>query len=211
MKPTLIAPIVLAAGDSTRMGFPKALLPIGADIFLTRILDTLDKLGLPDAITVLGSDAAQISSRISERRVQIIVNPNPADGQLSSIKLALSQIDPSSAGCLVWPVDQPGISENLVRALIRLFSDSQAPLVLPRCRERRGHPAIFGRTLFQEIMETPLHDGLKGLILRHQGDMALLSTNELASVEDVDTPEDYFRFVGETLEEALAKVTNGTK
>lgn len=213
MKPKLITPIVLAAGDSTRMGLPKALLPIGAEFFLARILNTLDNLGLTGTIVVLGNHAAQIRPRISERRVQIAVNANPADGQLSSIKLALSRLNPSSIGCLVWPVDQPGISENLVRALIQLFMDSRAPLVLPRCGERRGHPAVFGRALFQEIMDTPLHEGLKALVLRHQGDMALLSTDEHAIIEDIDTPEDYFRSTGEKLEEALARkpITNSAK
>lgn len=203
-----IAPIVLAAGDSTRMGFPKALLPIGADIFLTRILNTLESLGLPDATVVLGSHAAQIQPRISERRVRIVINPNPAKGQLSSIKLALSGLDPSFAGCMLWPVDQPGISENLVGNLIKQFIDCRAPLVLPRCGEKRGHPAIFSRTLFQEILETPLHEGLKKLVLRHSHEMSLLPTNELATIEDIDTPEDYFSFTGVKLEEALEKAKN---
>jgi len=206
-----IAPIVLAAGDSTRMGFPKALLPIGADIFLTRILNTLENAGLPDATVVLGSHAEEILPRISGRRVRIVINPNPSEGQLSSIKLALSGLDPSIAGCLLWPVDHPGISENLVGALIKQFIDCRAPLVLPHCEEKRGHPAIFARTLFQEILETPLHEGLKKLVLRHSHEMNLLPTNELATIEDIDTPEDYFSFTGVKLEEALEKAKNSAK
>lgn len=200
-----IAPIVLAAGDSTRIGFPKALLPIGGDIFLTRILKTLESLGLPDATVVLGSRAELIQPQISERRVRIVINPNPAEGQLSSIKLALSGLDPSFAGCMLWPVDQPGISENMVGALVKQFTDCGAPLVLPCCGEKRGHPAIFSRTLFKEILETPLHEGLKKLVLRHSHEMSLLPTNELATIKDIDTPEDYFKFMGETLEAALAR------
>jgi molybdenum cofactor cytidylyltransferase len=106
---------------------------------------------------------------------------------------------------MLWPVDQPGISENLIRSLIQVFMSSNALLVLPLYEERRGHPAIFRRALFQEIMDTPLHEGLKGMVLRHQQDMVLLPTNELAAIEDIDTPEDYFRLTGERLAEALTK------
>jgi molybdenum cofactor cytidylyltransferase len=203
-----IVPIVLAAGDSTRMGFPKALLPIGADLFLTRVLNKLENVGLTAATVVLGSHAEQILPRISGRRVRIVINANPAEGQLSSIKLALSDLDPSVAGCLIWPVDQPGVSENLVGTLIKQFIASRALLVLPCYGERRGHPAIFNRALFQEILETPLHEGLKKLVLRHSHEMSLLPTDELAIVEDIDTPEDYARFTGTSLEEALENAKN---
>jgi molybdenum cofactor cytidylyltransferase len=203
-----IVPIVLAAGDSTRMGFPKVLLPIGSDIFLTRVLNTLENVGLTTATVVLGNHAEQILPRISGRRVRIVVNSNPVEGQLSSIKLALSHLEPSVTGCLIWPVDQPGVSEILIGALIELFIASGERLVLPRCGERRGHPAIFGRALFQEILETPLYEGLKKLVLRHSREIGLLPTDELATVEDIDTPEHYARFTGTSLEDALENARN---
>ncbi|HYK88668.1 MAG TPA: nucleotidyltransferase family protein [Acidobacteriota bacterium] len=203
MRLDRITPIILAAGDSARMGFPKALLPIGQDTFISRILNTLEHVGMKGTTVVLGSHAGQIEPRIRDRRVRVIVNPRPSDGQLSSIKLALSTLDPASEACMLWPVDQPGISETLVRTLILKFASSNAHLALPQCRERRGHPAVLRRLLFQEIMDTPLQEGLKPLVLRHQPDMALLPTDESAVIEDIDTPEDYFHLTGIRLEEAL--------
>jgi molybdenum cofactor cytidylyltransferase len=204
MKQTKITPIILAAGDSARMGFPKALLPIGGDTFLTRILRTLEHLGLEDPTVVLGKHAARIRPYITQWRVRIVVNPRPDAGQLSSIKLALSELD-SCEACMLWPVDQPGITESLVRDLIRLFRVSGAPLALPCLGGKNGHPAIFRGTLFREILDTPVHEGLKQMVLRHRGETALLATEEVAVIEDVDTPADYFRLTGERLTEVLAR------
>ncbi len=202
---TSITPIVLAAGDSARMGFPKALLPIGKETFLTRILNTLEHAGLSGATVVLGNQAAWIRSTLPVGHARILVNPRPAEGQLSSIRLALSTLDPACGGCMLWPVDQPGISENLVRELVRLFMNSNALLALPHRGDRRGHPAIFRRALFQEILDTPLQDGLKKMVLGHQRETVLLPTDEVAAIEDIDTPQDYYRLTGENLEAALAR------
>ncbi len=206
MELTSITPIVLAAGDSARMGFPKALLPIGKDTFLTRILNTLEHAGLAGPTVVLGNQAGRIRALLPEGCVRILVNPRPVEGQLSSIKLALSTLDPAREGCMLWPVDQPGISESLVRDLIQLFMNTNALLALPHRGDRKGHPAVFRRTLFQEILDTPLQEGLKKMVLRHQQQTALLPTDELAAIEDIDTPQDYFRFTGEKLEAALARL-----
>jgi molybdenum cofactor cytidylyltransferase len=204
MRQDRISPIILAAGASSRMGFPKALLPIGGDVFLTRILGTLEPLGLEDCIVVLGRQAARILPFLPHFGTRVVVNFNPDAGQLSSIQIALSGLD-SSQSCLIWPVDQPGISRNLVRALIQLFRDSGAPLALPCVGGKNGHPALFRGTLFQEILETPVQEGLKKMVLRHREEAALLVTDEVAAIEDVDTPEDYLRLTGESLSEALAR------
>jgi molybdenum cofactor cytidylyltransferase len=200
-----IQPIILAAGNSERMGYPKALLPLGDDTFLNSILKTLAGLNLPDALVILGKDAEMIRSRIPGA-VGTLVNPNPALGQLSSIKLALSAIDMTFSGCLIWPVDQPGIPASLVNGLVRLFTESGSPLVLPCYRGKRGHPAVFGRELFSELMEVPLERGPKDMVARHQHEIELLSTDEEKVVRDIDTPEDYYALTGETLEAALARL-----
>ncbi len=205
MKRTPITPVVLAAGDSVRMGYPKALLPIGADTFLTRILATLEDAKLADSVVVLGTQAARIEPQLSGRTARVVINPNPAEGQLSSVRIALGEVDPSSEGCLIWPVDQPAISVGLVRSLVRLFTTSGALLALPLCREMRGHPAIFRRTLFPAIMNLPPGERLKTLVLERRQDTALLPTEEVATIEDVDTPADYLKFMGETLEAALSR------
>jgi len=195
----IVAPVVLAAGDSSRMGYPKALLPMGSHTFLSRILETLGSACPGEVTVVVGRHAEEIRSRTVNPNVRFIVNPRPELGQISSIQLALRRLEPDCAGCLLWPVDLPMVSASLVSALIGLFRDSEAWVVMPSCGGRRGHPAVFRRALFQELLDWPEGKSPKELILRHSEQMMLLSTEETAILEDVDTPEDYHRLTGQTL------------
>jgi molybdenum cofactor cytidylyltransferase len=200
---TTIAPIILAAGDSLRMGFPKALLPLGQNTFLTRILGILKDAGLPKPTIVLGRAASTIQPTIRDWPADIHINPDPSRGQLSSIQLALSRLDQEFAAAMIWPVDQPAISVDLVRRLVQLYVTSESWITCPAFGNRRGHPAIFNRALFREFMDAPWEQGPKGIILRHQDSLATLDTEEPASVEDIDTPEQYRKLTGAALNIAL--------
>jgi molybdenum cofactor cytidylyltransferase len=200
-----IAPVILAAGDSRRMGHPKALLPLGEETFITRILSTLQGLHLANPCVVLGSHASQIQESLRGWNVEVVINPHPEHGQISSLKLAVERLDRSAKACLVWPVDQPAVSADLIEKLVRLFERSGALLVLPRCAERRGHPAIFSRAIFEELLALPPGEGAKNLVTRYAAKTTMLATEERATVEDIDTPEDYYRLTGEELEAALAR------
>ncbi|MBN1570382.1 MAG: nucleotidyltransferase family protein [Acidobacteria bacterium] len=201
-----IVPIVLAAGDSARMGYPKALLPFGTEVFLTHTLTVLRNSGLPRPLIILGRSADAIKAKIRDWPADIRINPDPDRGQLSSIQLALTNISPEFDGGMIWPVDQPVISEDLVRRLTRLFLDSECLIACPKVGDRRGHPAIFHRSLFQEFLDAPLEEGPKKILLRHQHEIAVLPTEESGAIHDIDTPEDYQALIGESLESVLARM-----
>ncbi len=203
---TSITPVILAAGDSIRMGYPKALLPLGTETFLTRILGILRNIGLPKPVIVLGKSASIIQAQIRDWPADIRINPDPSRGQLSSIQLALSNLMPESVAGMVWPVDQPAVSEDLVRRLAQLFIISKSQIAFPMNGGRRGHPAIFHRTLFQEFMDAPLEEGPRKILLRHQNSTAILPTDESAAIQDIDTPSDYQALTGESLDSALARI-----
>jgi molybdenum cofactor cytidylyltransferase len=187
------------------MGYPKALLPIGTDTFLTRILGTLKEVGLPKPVIILGKAASIILPQIQDWPADVRINPDPSRGQLSSVQLALSHLPPESVAALIWPVDHPAVSEDLVRRLTQLFLVSESRIACPMRGGKRGHPAVFHRTLFQEFMDAPLEEGPKQILLRHQRATAVLPTEELASVQDIDTPADYQELTGESLDSALAR------
>jgi molybdenum cofactor cytidylyltransferase len=195
-----ILPIILAAGDSTRMGYPKALLPLGGDLFITRILSVLRNAGLPRPVIILGRAAPVIRPHIQDWPADIRINPDPDRGQLSSIQLALENIGPEYEAGMIWPVDQPAVSEDLVRRLSQLFLASGARIVFPKCGGKRGHPAIFHRDLFPEFMSAPLEEGPKKILLLHQQETEELQTEESAAIQDVDTPSDYLKLTGTTLD-----------
>jgi len=177
------------------MGSPKALLPLGSGTFLTVILKKLGQLELGVPIVTLGRHADSIAPVIPEECGRILINPDPDRGQLSSMKLALGHVSSACTGCLFWPVDHPLVSVDLVRALVDLFLDTRAPIVLPRVGSRRGHPAIFDRSVFKELLDLPMEGGPKRLVQKYQKEIAHLPTEESGAVEDIDTPEDYQRLV----------------
>ncbi len=187
------------------MGYPKALLPIGTETFLTRILRLVRDIGLADPTVILGRTAGMIEPSIQGWAACIRINPDPDRGQLSSIQLGISTLGPGAEAGMIWPVDQPAVSEKLVRSLAQLFTQSKCLIAYPRYEERRGHPAIFHRALFQEFMETPLSEGPKNILLRHQRDAVELPTSESAVINDIDTPSDYEGLTGESLERALER------
>jgi molybdenum cofactor cytidylyltransferase len=187
------------------MGYPKALLPLRDGTFISRVLDTLARVELAEPRIILGRDAGRIIPSISDQQVRLLINPDPGQGQISSMKLALNDLAPNDVGCLFWPVDQPGVQEGLIRDLIRLFCASGALIALPVYEGKRGHPAIFHRSIFQELLHAPVEAGLKGVVRRHVSETALLPCNESAVAEDVDTSEDYLRLTGETVNQALRR------
>jgi molybdenum cofactor cytidylyltransferase len=200
---TSIAPVILAAGDSTRMGYPKALLPLGKDTFVTRILKILRDAGMVKPRLVLGRAAKQIEPHLHEWPVDIIINAEPDRGQLSSIQLGMSDLKPEFDAVMIWPVDQPAVSVELVCRLVRLFVESEALMAFPQYGSKRGHPAIFHRSLFQEFMDAPLAEGPKAIILKYQPASVVLNTEELPSVQDIDTPAEYQTLTGVSLDSAL--------
>jgi molybdenum cofactor cytidylyltransferase len=188
------------------MGYPKALLPLGDTTFIGRILDTCEAVGLAEPCVVLGRDADGVLPTLKGRRVRILRNPDPGRGQISSIQIALASLEPRMQACLIWPVDHPDVSADVVRALVRVLARSQtAVLAMPACRGKRGHPSLFRRQLFEELLRTPVAGGAKPVFLARVPETVLFPCSELSTIEDIDTPEDYRRFTGESLEAALSR------
>jgi molybdenum cofactor cytidylyltransferase len=144
---------------------------------------------------ILGSHAERIRPQLLDRRARVFINPDPGQGQLSSIKLALAEVEASCAACLIWPVDHPSVPGTIVRDLIRLFESTGSTIVLPTYQDRRGHPALFSKSLFAELLAAPLNEGARAVVLAHSNEIALLRTTEPATVFDIDTAEDYRRLI----------------
>jgi molybdenum cofactor cytidylyltransferase/nicotine blue oxidoreductase len=187
------------------MGYPKALLPFGNELFLTHILRILKDAGMAKPRIILGKAAPQIISCIRHWSADIIVNKNPDRGQLSSIQLGISDLDPEFAAAMIWPVDQPAVSADVVQCLVRLFVESEQLMAFPQFEKRRGHPAIFDRSLFQEFMDAPLAEGPKSILLKYRNSCAILDTKEVACFQDIDTPAEYQALMGESLDSIFKK------
>jgi molybdenum cofactor cytidylyltransferase len=193
----MIVAVVLSAGESRRMGSPKALLPIGELSFLEKIVKSLQATRVEKIVVVLGHNAAEIEAKIRHLPVAIVINPNYAAGQLSSLTAAIRALPAENLdGILVHLVDHPFINPALVDRMIERFYESQKLIVVPRWKGRRGHPVIFSNRLFDELLNAPPGEGAKSVVHAHAADTLELETEDEGITFDIDTPEEYRRRVG---------------
>jgi molybdenum cofactor cytidylyltransferase len=192
--------IVLAGGKSSRMGRPKALLPIGStgETFFDRVTRTLIDGGVEEIVVVVGADAEAIRAEARPRSgVRIVDNPDYEQGQLTSLLAGLRAIDAARAtAALVTLIDVPLVSAATVRTLIAAQREHGAPIVRPVSNGRHGHPVIFGRELFAELERADPAQGAKPVVRAHAATMIEVPIEDEGAFTDIDTPEDYERFIG---------------
>ena len=187
-----VAGIILAAGESRRMARDKALLPLGDRTFLSRLIAVLQGEVAP-VVVVLGHHTDEIAKTLTAPSETVILrNPDYLLGQLSSLQVALRHLENQAvAGALVCLVDHPAVNKKVVRELVERFQKSAAPVVIPTCNGRRGHPVLFSSSVFPELLKAPLEEGARAVVRRHGGEIEFVEVNEPGILLDVDVPADY--------------------
>ena len=193
----MIVAVILAAGESSRMGRAKALLLVDGETFIERIVGALARTRVGKIFVVLGHDAETLKRRLEHLPVAFLVNANYKRGQLSSLQTAVRELqaDQECDGTLVHLVDHPYISSTLVDVMIERFYESNKLIVVPRCRGKRGHPVIFSRALFAELLSAPLDQGAKAVVNAHRDETLEIETDEAGIAVDIDTPVLYRQHV----------------
>ena len=193
----MISAVILSAGESSRMGRPKALLPIEGQKFIERIIRVIGQSRVGRTIVVLGHHADELRGEIEHLPIQVVVNPNYQSGQLSSLQAAIRHIknDDQCDGMLVHLVDHPFIDVALVDVLIQSFYETKKLIVVPRHKGKRGHPVIFSRELFAELLSAPADQGAKAVVNAHRAETLEIDTEDEGIALDIDTPELYRRHV----------------
>jgi molybdenum cofactor cytidylyltransferase len=193
----VIGAIVLAGGASSRMGRPKAALPLGRDhTVLSMGVSALLAAGVPRVVVVAGAHPAAVRGAVGtrDRRVTVIDHPEWGDGQLSSLLRGLEAIEhPLLEAVLVTLVDVPLVSPDTVRALVGAWRRSGAPIVRPARGEEHGHPVLFDRRLFAELRATDLRAGAKPVVHAHAQELLNLPVTDEGAFLDLDVPADYDR------------------
>lgn len=197
----MIPGVVLAGGKSSRMGRPKALLPMGpgGETFFQRITQTLLDGGVEEVIVVVGADGDAIRAAVGEdsSHVRLVNNPDYEQGQLSSLLAGLRTIDrPGVSAALVTLIDAPLVSANTVQTLIRTHRERGALIVRPASSGRHGHPVIFGRALFDELRRADPAEGVKSVVHAHRADILDVDIRDEGAFIDIDSREDYERWIG---------------
>lgn len=191
-----ISGIILAAGQSIRMGGTKQLLKFRGSTILGHVIENARKSLLDEIIVVLGHDASEIQCMVDFEDVTVVLNKNYQRGQGSSLKAGLEYVSNRSHGAMFLLGDQPLVDESVIDTLIRAYDESLKPIVMPVFAGRRGNPVVIGRELFGELTAGVHGDsGARVLFNRHALEIHRVELNRRCIHVDVDTMEDYLNLL----------------
>ena len=188
----MIAAIILAAGTSRRMGHSKALLRFRGATFLETILAACAAAGIQRRVVVLGPDGDKILQNIDLEGVTVVWNRAPETGPIGSLRIGIEAIinHPVDA-VFAWHVDRPHVPVATVEALINTFRGTRAQIVVPEYGGRRGHPVLFSRDVFAELLAADEAEGARRVVRADPRRVQAVAVEDAAVVEDVNTPAEY--------------------
>lgn len=189
-----VAAVILAAGESRRMGRPKALLDWGGKALLQHQLDELSAAGCDPLVVVLGHQALTIEAAIDcLGRCQIVMNSQYVSGRASSLRAGAATLPDETGAVIVASVDGP-CSASTVGALIEAWRAEPGPgsIIVPRHEGRNGHPALFDGSLLAEMRAVEERSqGLRAVRRAHVESTTFLDVDDPLVTLNLNTPEDY--------------------
>jgi molybdenum cofactor cytidylyltransferase len=194
----MIAGLILAAGESRRMGRDKALLTYRGHTFLETIITTLREAGVERIAVVLGHHAEEIQRTIRLDSVEVVINPDWQRGQTSSLQAGLRALEsPDLEALLLCLVDHPAVSPETIRRLRDNFNAHHAVVVIPTFQNQRGHPVVIVRALFPELLDLSVDEGANRVIRDYSHATEFLEVDDPGIVLDVDNEQTYMRLQGQ--------------
>jgi molybdenum cofactor cytidylyltransferase len=213
-----VSAVILAAGSSRRMGQPKMLLPWGKTTVIGQVTGVICAAGIAETVIVTGRMAEEVraaSAAFSEvppagatlrcspagATLRWVHNPDYAQTEmLQSLQIGLREISnnptagrPASAACLIVLGDQPQIECALVEQLLQDFWAEPCPILIPSFQQKRGHPWLVHRALWDGLLALPAEANLRSFLNQHAGEIRYLNVSSPSVLMDLDTPEDYAR------------------
>jgi molybdenum cofactor cytidylyltransferase len=190
-----ISVILLAAGESRRMGQPKLILPWGNTTVLGQVVGSFAAAGIEDILVVTGGAREHIEEAVTKLQrkypVRSIHNPEYALGEmLSSIRTGLGGLGSKTLAALIGLGDQPQVRPETIRHICDTFIQKNSPLVIPSCQGHRGHPWLAARVLWPEILALSMSTTTRQFLSAHAGQIEYVAADE-SILKDLDTPEDY--------------------
>jgi molybdenum cofactor cytidylyltransferase len=190
----VIAGLILAAGESSRMGKDKALLAHRGRTFIETILATLRQSGISRIAVVLGHHAEEIRHATHLEDAEVVVNKDYALGQTSSLQAGLRALmSPDLEAVLLCLVDHPAVSAETIGKLAAEFRESSSAVVVPTFQNQRGHPVLIARGLFDELINLGPEKGANSIIRKYLGETRLVEVADPGILLDIDDPDAYRR------------------
>ncbi len=187
-----MAGVILSAGNSKRMGFPKALLEWSGKTFIDLLIEKFKACGVEELRIVLGKTHERLIRKKAELKdVDIVINPDPQSEMIDSLKAALTDMPENAEAVMMSPVDNPTVPVNIMKKLIDAFLKHRPLILKPRFKDRGGHPVIFHHSLIPEFLA--LNDGetARTVFRRHKNETEELLVNSDTILNDFDTAIGY--------------------
>ncbi len=188
-----VAGVILAAGQASRLGAAKQLLPIGGRPLLAHALDAARRAGLAPIVLVLGHEADAIIRHVDHAGTEVVRNPDYAQGQSTSVRAGVAALPPDVDAVIFLLGDQPGVDPDVLRRLVAARAEERASIAQPRYAEGPGNPVLFGREWFPALLALTGDAGARPLLAAHRAAVRRVDARDRHRPEDIDTWEDYER------------------
>jgi molybdenum cofactor cytidylyltransferase len=189
----MISAILLAAGESRRMGQFKQLLRLGSKSFVEHCVDNLLRSRVDEVIIVTGHRDSEVRLALGDRPVSFAHNADYRSGMYSSIKCGVQSLSVGTRAFVLALVDQPQIDVEVIDRVIDAYEKSSAVVVVPTYEGENGHPILLDISLQREILSVDPLQGLRQVVQAHLAEVSHIEVSTRAILEDFDLPEDYER------------------
>jgi molybdenum cofactor cytidylyltransferase len=186
-----VAAVVLAAGQATRMGEQKLLLPVGEHPMVRRVVDAALGSRAARTIVVVGHESDAVLEALDGAPVLVAMNAEYADGMSTSLQAGLRASAGSCDAAIFLLGDQPYVTSTLIDEMIDRFVSTNAAVVRPAVCGRPANPVLMGSALFAEILEQRGDVGGREIVERHSDEVSLVSVDDPQVCIDIDSPQEY--------------------
>lgn len=199
MRDSRVSAVVLAAGRSARMGETKQLLCVGDSTVLGRTLENVCKARVDEIVLVLGFSAEKIREGLSAtllNGVKVVVNQHHEEGMARSLREGLAAVHPRMDAALIVLADQPFVRTATIARIIERYRCSDAKIVIPLHKGKRGNPVLLDRSVFPEAMALQGDTGCRAIFGNHADGIEEVDVDDEGVLLDIDNREDYDRLRG---------------
>lgn len=197
----MVVALLLAAGESKRMGRNKLLMPLQGKPLVRRALESLLASAVDQITVVLGHQAEETAQAIkpviscNPDRVTTVLNQDFAQGMSTSIRAGLKDLSRECQAVMIALADEPFVEPQVIDVLITAYRERKGDIVVPTFQGRMGHPALFDRKYFPELSALKGDVGARSVVQAHKQELASLEVNQPGILLDVDDIETYQRLV----------------
>jgi len=193
-----IRSIILAAGESKRMGFPKMLLKFNGKTMIEKVMENVADSDSDSILVVLGAGMEDLINLVRKYDVKYCYNDNYRDGMLSSVQCGFKHLPSDTAATLVFQGDQPFINPAVINMVINVYKTAGKGIIIPVYEGKRGHPLLLDNKYTNQIYNLDPAEGLRSISYLNSSDVLEVETYEPGILRDFDTYDDYIQEINQT-------------